>query len=154
MPNRRAVEDQVMGDVCPLGDVGRLAVLADVHVRRAVPRVDRAMVLRLSHPVEEQVVLDRVAVAERIVQIDLATTAPFTVSKKNEQRGRGKDRAHPGTGAVVRHVAAEGGAAGGGGEQSARLLARHADLMKVVACDAGLQRVLVRRLNGSQHTQW
>ena len=61
-------------------------------------------------------------------------------------------RAHPSAGAVVRHVAAEGGAAGGGGEESARLLARHADLMEMVACDAGLQRVLVRRLNGSQRT--
>ena len=56
-----------MGDVRPLGDVGRLAVLADVRVRRAVPGVDWAMVLRLANPVEEQVVLDRVAVAERIV---------------------------------------------------------------------------------------
>ena len=56
-----------VGDVRPLGDVGRLAVLADVHVRRAVPGVDWAMVLRFANPVEEQVVLDRVAVAERIV---------------------------------------------------------------------------------------
>jgi len=118
---RGPVHDQVRADVGPLGHRGRRAVGALVDVGRAVPGVDRAVVLGLPHPVEQQVAPDAVAVAEGIVDVD------------------------PGSGAVVRDVVLEGGPAGGGGEQRRTLLAGDADLVEVALGDRGPERAPVGR---------